>query len=102
MADHSFVVLAYGESPFLAGCLASLAAQSPPSRILVSTSTPSPHVARAAKAVDAELRINPERAGIASDWNFGLTQVETPFVTLAHQDDVYFPAFAERTMALFA
>jgi hypothetical protein len=101
VGDHTFVVLAYGASPFLADCLASLRAQSQPSHILVSTSTPSDHVTNAAQAVGADVRVNPDRAGIASDWNFGLAQAPTPFVTLAHQDDVYFPTFTEQTLELF-
>jgi len=100
--DAAAVVLAYGESPFLAGCLASLAAQTVPVRIVVATSTPSDAIARAAAAAGAELLVNPRRAGIAGDWNFGLTATNARFVTLAHQDDTYRPAFTERTLAAFA
>ena len=47
--------------------------------------------------------VNPVRGGgIAADWNFGLQVSKARFVTLAHQDDTYFPAFCEETMAAFA
>jgi hypothetical protein len=102
-AEMAAVVMAYGDSPFLAGCLASLAAQTRPVRLVVTTSTPSPQIARAAAAAGAELIVNPVRAGIAADWNFALAAAaDARFVTLAHQDDVYAPRFAEATLAAFA
>src|SRR5258706_2831352 len=100
--DHSFVVLAYRDSPFLPGCLRGLADQSLAGRIVVSTSTPSAYIERAAGEIGAELRINPRSDGIAADWNFGLAQAETRFATLAHQDDTYAPDFAAKSLALFA
>ncbi|BCJ91487.1 hypothetical protein IZ6_22220 [Terrihabitans soli] len=100
-SDHTFTVLAYGDSPFLEGCLRSLAAQSVKSRIIVATSTPSDFIATAAKAAGVELLVNPKREGIGADWNFGLKAAGTRYVTLAHQDDMYFPDFLEKTKALF-
>jgi hypothetical protein len=100
--EHSFIVLAYGESPFLAGCLRSLAAQTAPSRVLLSTSTPSPFLEHVAAKAGIETRINPRREGIAADWNFALGQAETRYVTLAHQDDIYAPEFTASSLALFA
>ena len=98
--DHAFVVLAYGESPFLPGCLASLRAQTIPPRIVVSTSTSSPYIDTAADAVGAPVIANPVRAGIAADWNFALAAADARYVTLAHQDDVYFPPFLARSLGL--
>lgn len=100
--DHAFVVLAYKESPFLAGCLASLAAQTTPSRAVVATSTPCAHIDGAAAAAGLEVVANPRRGGIGADWNFGLRAAGARLVTLAHQDDVYFPAFLAETLAAFA
>ena len=100
--EHSFIVLAYGESPFLEGCLRSLAAQTAPSRIALSTSTPSAFLERVAAQAGVETRVNPRREGIAADWNFALAQAETRYVTLAHQDDIYAPAFTAASLALFA
>ena len=99
--NHAFVALAYGDSPFLAGCLASLRAQTVASRILVATSTPSAYIERAAADAGLEVVVNPKRDGIAADWNFGLRAPGTRFVTLAHQDDLYAPAFLAKTLAGF-
>lgn len=99
--QHTFAVLAYGDSPFLEGCLTALAAQSVQSRIIVATSTPSDFITNAAHAAGAELHINPQREGIGADWNFALKAAGTRYVTLAHQDDVYFPDFLEKTKTLF-
>jgi glycosyltransferase involved in cell wall biosynthesis len=102
LADqHAFVVLAYKESPFLPGCLHSLTRQTWPSRIVVCTSTPCRYIDDAAAAAGVVVNVNPARQGICADWNFALSKAERRFVTLAHQDDVYFPAFLEQTLDLF-
>jgi glycosyltransferase involved in cell wall biosynthesis len=101
-SDHAFVVLAYGNSPFLSGCLTSLAEQTVASRIVVATSTPSDEIAEAARSAGAVLHVNPQRQGIGADWNFGLDRAGARYVTLVHQDDVYYPRFLERTRRLFA
>jgi hypothetical protein len=96
------VVLAHGDSPFLAGCLRSLADQSQSVRLVVSTSTPSDFIANAALNYGAELIVNSRREGIAADWNFALCTTGSRFVSLAHQDDWYHPDFACETLAAFA
>lgn len=101
-AQHAFVVAAYGQSPFLDGCLATLAAQTVASRVVIATSTPSPFITAAATRFGAELQVNPRREGIGADWNFGLAATSARYVTLAHQDDTYRPTFLERTLDLFA
>jgi putative flippase GtrA len=98
---HTFAVLAYGDSPFLPGCLKALAAQTVQSRIIVLTSTPSEFITDAARSAGVDLRINPKREGIGADWNFALNSAGSRYVTLAHQDDVYFPDFLAKTKALF-
>ncbi|MGA2950763.1 MAG: glycosyltransferase family 2 protein [Caulobacteraceae bacterium] len=102
MADHAFVVPAYGDSPFLPACLASLTGQTLVSRVVVTTSTPSTFIAERAVAAGAPVIVNPERAGIAADWNFALAATDARYVTLAHQDDVYFPAFLTESLELLA
>ncbi len=97
-----FVVPAFGDSPFLAGCLASLKAQWLPSTIVVATSTPSDFITAVARDADVEVIVNPERKSIAADWNFALGVGGRRYVTLAHQDDVYAPDFAAQTLAAFA
>ncbi len=97
---HVFVVPAYGDSPFLSDCLMSLQSQRAAGKVILTTSTPSPFIERIARQFDAELIVNPQASGIASDWNFALTATDARRVTLAHQDDVYYPAFLERSVEL--
>jgi len=97
---HAFVVMAHGDSPFLDGCLRSLRAQSLPAKILLTTSTPSTFIEKTAGEHAVPITVNDHRGGIASDWNFALKATAVRRVTLAHQDDVYRPAFLERSLAL--
>lgn len=99
---HSFVVLAHGRSPFLRACLGSLREQSDRSPILVSTSTPSAFVEDAVRDYGVELRVAPPGGGMAGDWNTGLDAAATPWVTLAHQDDVYLPEYGARLKSALA
>jgi hypothetical protein len=98
---HCFVVLAYGDSPFLEGCIEGLMAQTVKTGVVVVTSTPSPFIAKVAARLGVEVKINPRKEGIGADWNFGLNATPLRYVTLAHQDDTYEPRFSERTLALF-
>lgn len=100
--DHCFVVPAHGESPHLDDCLASLAAQSLPTSVVVATSTPNAHIEAAAMRHGVPLRINPRREGIGADWNFALDCASARWVTIAHQDDVYLPDFARVTLDALA
>lgn len=97
---HTFVVPAYGESPHLRECLASLRAQTRSSPIVIASSTPFEGLAALAQEHGARLAIHAPNGGIGRDWNFALSQACTPWATIAHQDDVYLPQFTERTMAL--
>ncbi len=100
--SHGFVLVAYGDSPFLPGCLRSLSSQTRTTSVAISTSTPSPYIAETASAFGVPVLINPEKRGIAADWNFALTATSARRVTLAHQDDVYLSRFAEVSLALLA
>ncbi len=95
---HTFVVCAYRESPFLEECIQSLLAQTVTSRIILSTSTPNDHIRAIAERYALPLFINEGEGGITGDWNFGVSKVETPFFTIAHQDDVYDPTYAEEIL----
>jgi glycosyltransferase involved in cell wall biosynthesis len=95
VAPHSFVVLAHGESPHLEACLASLRAQTvDPGPLLVSTSTANAHTEEVCSRYGASLQVHGPNRGIGRDWNMGLRLATTPWVTLAHQDDVYAPGYA--------
>lgn len=98
-ADHCFVIPAYGESPHLEACLQSLAAQTTRTRVSISTSTPNRHIDELARRHGVPVHVNPQQGGIGVDWNFALKVAGTAWVTLAHQDDVYLPDFARRTLA---
>ena len=97
--DHTFIVLAYKENPFLEDCIASLKSQSVASAIVITTSTPNSHIASIADRHGLDVIINPEQRGIGADWNFALAQARTRFVTLAHQDDVYSAQFLAQSLA---
>jgi glycosyltransferase involved in cell wall biosynthesis len=95
-ASHCFVVPAYGESPYLEACLQSLRDQTTGTSIRIATSTPNSHIQSLADRYAIPVHVNSQRGGIASDWNFALEVATTPWVTLAHQDDVYLPGFSDR------
>ncbi len=98
--SHTFVVCAYRESPYLEACIQSLLRQSVRSRIRIATSTPNEHIAGLAKKYRLPLCVREpgEQKGIAEDWNFALSCADTPFVTLAHQDDVYRKQYTEKIL----
>lgn len=89
------VVCAYGDSPWLARCLASLQPQIASGvKLTIATSTPSPFIAALAQQHGARIAVNQHRAGIAADWNFAYQTATAPLVTLCHQDDEYSPDYA--------
>lgn len=92
---HTFVVVAYQKSEFLEACLLSLKSQTVPSQILLTTSTPSVFLTEIAQRFGLPLLVNPVQNGIAADWNFAYAQAQTPYVTLAHQDDIYEPDYTK-------
>lgn len=96
---HTFVVPAHGRSPHLLDCLDSLRKQTRRSRIVIATATPFDGLAELAREYGARLAVNEAGGGIGADWNFARAQAATPWVTLAHQDDIYLPGFTEATMA---
>src|SRR5678816_2877521 len=98
MTLHTFVVLAYQDSPYLTECLESLLLQTEKSEILVSTSTPSRHISDTAGKFGVDVLISKNGSGIAHDWNFGWNCARTNYVTLAHQDDVYAPDYTRHCL----
>ena len=93
---HTFVICAYKESPYLGECIASLLKQTVKSKILMVTSTPNEYISRTAAEYHIPLVVNNGQGGIVQDWNFGYKQADTPYVTIAHQDDIYFPEYTEQ------
>ena len=56
--NHTFVVCAYKESPYLAECIESLLQQTKKSRILISTSTPNDSIQEIAKRYELPVVVN--------------------------------------------
>lgn len=71
-------------------------AQTIKSNIIITTSTPNARINTLAHKYQLPLYINPVGGSIGNDWNFAFATATTPYVTLAHQDDTYMPAFAEQ------
>ncbi len=88
-SNHTFVVCAYKESPYLKKCLQSLKNQKVKSNILVATATPNSYIRKVAQEFQVPLYINDNAPGIASDWNFAYSKAGTELITIAHQDDIY-------------
>ncbi len=93
--EHTFTILAYKESVHLQECIDSLKKQTVQGKIIICTSTPSVFLENIASKNKVDLHVNPERRGIAADWNFALEKAKTKYVTLAHQDDIYLPEYVE-------
>ncbi len=99
LPDHSFVVPAYGDSPYLRECLASLKAQSlPGSEIIIVSSTPSRFQRELALEFQVEYIAHSPNRGIGADWNAAVAQATRSWVTIAHQDDVYRSEFVRCTL----
>lgn len=96
--NHTFVICAYQESPYLEKCIRSLKHQTVKSNIIMITSTPNDHIRQLALKYGIQLIINEGEGGIVQDWNFGYAMAETKYITIAHQDDVYFKTYTETVM----
>ncbi len=92
------MICAYGDSPFLEICVDSLLHQTVRSRILIATSTPNETIKKIAERFHFPIYVNQGAHGITQDWNFAVSCAKTRYVTIAHQDDVYEPAYLERAL----
>ena len=99
-AALTFVILAYKESPYLPQCIESLRRQTVPVRLVISTSTGNRFIDETAQSFGIPV-VTHELHGIANDWNAALYCAETNLVTLAHQDDIYDPSYAEAILDAF-
>ncbi len=86
---HTFVICAYEESKYLEQCILSLKNQSVETNIILATSTPNEHIKRLCENYNIKMYVNEGRSGITGDWNFAYSRCVTPYVTIAHQDDLY-------------
>lgn len=86
---HTFVVLAYKESPFLEECIKSVLNQSIKTNVVIATSTPNEYIDALAKKYKLKVVINKGKKGIGYDFDFAIHSGKTKLVTVAHQDDIY-------------
>ena len=98
--EHTFVICAYKESPYLEECIKSLQKQTVSSVIKIVTSTPNAYIQSIADQYGIECIVNTGKTGISEDWNFAYRQADTPYMTIAHQDDVYLPEYTEHFLKL--
>jgi glycosyltransferase involved in cell wall biosynthesis len=94
---HIFAVCAYKQSPYIDNCIKSLISQTEKTKIIITTSTPNEYIKNTAQKYNLEL-YSYDNGGIANDWNFALSiaaSIGAKYVTLAHQDDIYLPEYAE-------
>lgn len=96
--DHTFAVCAYKESPFLEELILSLMQQTVKTKIIIATSTPNDHISALAEKYEIPLFVNRGKTGIGPDWFFAASCADTQLVTIAHQDDIYEPAYAEQML----
>jgi len=89
MGFHTFVICAYGQSPYLEACIRSLKAQTEETEIICSTSTPSPWLEGVLEKYNIPVYIRNGESNIQEDWNFAVERAGGQFVTIAHQDDLY-------------
>lgn len=97
---HTFVILAYRESKHLEACIQSIVNQSCSSDVCIATATPNGHIQQLAQKYGFPVYVNDKGGSIGKDWNFGFSIAQTPFVTLAHQDDIYAKDFLKECLTL--
>lgn len=85
---HTFVVLAYKESPFLEECIKSVLNQSVKSNVVIATTTKNKYIDGIAKKYNLDVIIG-KHTSIGGDFDFALSCGKTKLVTIAHQDDIY-------------
>lgn len=99
--EHTFVICAYKESPYLEACIRSLKKQTVASDIIITTSTPNTYIKGIAEKYNLKLYIRNGLPNITMDWNFGYEKAETPYLTIAHQDDIYLSDYTKHVLEMF-
>jgi len=89
---HTFVVLAYKESPYLGACIQSVLNQQYKSAVIIATSTPNEYIQGFADKYGLKVIARPhnERGrGAASDFDFALSSAQTNLITVVNHDEIY-------------
>jgi len=98
--NHTFVILAYKKSPFLEDCIITLKKQTVRSHLLITSSTPSEYLSRLSEKYCLPIKVNKNSKCIGDDWTFAYNCCNTKYLTLAHQDDIYEPDYAEKCISI--
>lgn len=97
---HSFVVLAYKESPFLEECIKSITNQSYPSDVVIATTTKNTFISNLAKKYSLKI-VEGKHSNIGGDFDFAVHSGKTPLVTVAHQDDIYEKDYSKKIVEAY-
>ena len=97
---HTFVVLAYQESPYLEGCIKSVVNQTYASKVIIATTTPNQYITKLAKKYQLKI-IAGKHTTIGGDFDFAIHSAGTPLVTIAHQDDIYEKSYASNIITAY-
>ncbi|MBR2840002.1 glycosyltransferase family 2 protein [Candidatus Saccharibacteria bacterium] len=92
---HTFVILAYKESPFLEDCIKSVLNQTSPSTVLIATTTPNAHIRSLAAKYHLHI-VKGTHTNIGGDFDFAVHSATTPLATIAHQDDIYNQDYSQK------
>ena len=95
---HTFVILAYKESPFLEACIKSVINQD--SDVIIATTTPNTHIKNLAKKYDLQL-VADKHTNLGGDFDFAIHAATTPLVTVAHQDDIYEKSYSAKVKSAY-
>ena len=96
--NHTFVICAYKENPYLENTVKTLLKQSVQSKIILSTSTPNDYISRICEKYNIPIVINKHPHLAGDDWNYGYNCADTELVTIVHQDDLYAEDFLKQTL----
>ena len=97
---HTFVVLAYKESPYLEECLKSVLNQSYKSKVVIATTTDNDYIRALAKKYKIDVVVG-GHTNIGGDFDFAIHTGKTELVTVAHQDDIYDSNYSKRMVDLY-
>ena len=97
---HTFIVLAYKESPYLEECLKSVKNQEYPSDVVIATTTKNSYIEKLAKKYQVKIVVG-KHTNIGGDFDFAIHSTNTPLVTVAHQDDIYEKKYSQKVVDVY-
>ena len=80
--NHTFVICAYKENPYLENTVKTLLNQTVKSKIILSTSTPNDHIRGVCEKYKIPIVVNPTPHLAGDDWNYGYNPVSYTHLTL--------------------